>query len=116
MPCTTFLHDCELNVKTSSHEINILLSKVREETGEDWQVIERQIIKHSFWKGDTTIKTFSVYKYVGGMGPWQCINFCTSDSHKESLAGITGVDECTVVNYFYGILAGTQAMRLKIHD
>lgn len=115
MPLTTFLHDSELNVKTSSHEINILLADVRRETGEDWQVVERTRTIHSFWKGDKVVRGYSVYKYVGGMGPWQQINFCTPTSKTNSLAGL-GIDECTVVNYLYGILAGVNAIERKYRD
>ena len=42
MCITTFLHDSELNVATSSQELNKLLKTVREETKEDWQVIRSE--------------------------------------------------------------------------
>ena len=117
MTCTTFLHDCELNIKTSNADLNLLLSDVRDATGEDWQVIERKFIITpawwNFWTKPTDISKFSVYKYVGGIGPWQCINFCTPRSIYESLTGLQGVDSSTVINYFYGILAGAQAIERK---
>lgn len=112
MVCTTFLFEDELNVNTSSKEINSLLAEIRSKTGDylSWQVVERQVkLKSAWWKFWSTEKTFSrfnVYRYVGGFGPWQCINFYTESSDNNSLAGISGVDATVVVNFLYGLLAG----------
>lgn len=114
MPCTTFLHESELNKQTSNPHINELLGYVRDETGEDWQILERTFEpRRAFWQKPKQVKTYEVYKYVGGMGPWQVINFCVENSETESLAGMCGVPAHIVINYLYGILAGAQAVERK---
>jgi hypothetical protein len=114
MTCTTFLHDSELNKPTTNPHINELLGYVRQETGENWQVIEREVeLKAAFWQKKKKIKLYEVFKYVGGIGPWQCINFCVPSSEENSLAGCLGVESFVIINYMYGILAGAQAVERK---
>lgn len=117
MVCTTFLYDCELNVNTSNSEINSLLAEIRNKTGDNhsWQVIERQIILTPAWwnflSTKKTVSRFNLYRYVGGCGPWQCINFYTDSSGDNSLVGLGGVDASVIVNFLYGLLAGLQESR-----
>lgn len=103
---TTFLHDGELNVPTSNSVINELLSEVRAKTGEDWQVIERtRQQKYVFqpWKKPKNISLYELYVYVGGVGPWQQINFYRDNS--DSSINITNGAEL-IIAFFYGILCG----------
>lgn len=116
MPCTTFLHDGELNQPTSNEMINELLQYARQETGADWQIIERTVTPRvPFWRKAKEVKVYEVYKYVGGMGPWQCINFCVENSETESMSGMFGVSAHIVINYLYGMLAGAQDVERKLN-
>jgi len=103
---TTFLYDGELNVPTSNSVINEMLSEVRAKTGKDWQVIERtHTKKYAFqpWKKPKKISLYELYIYVGGVGPWQQINFYRDNS--DSSINISN-DAELVVAFFFGILCG----------
>lgn len=103
MCITTFLHDSELNVPTSNEELNKLLKTVREETKEDWQVIERSYVQRKIFKKPVTVKYYELYKFVGGCGPWQLINFYRSDSGTSIN---TGNSVEMVVAFLLGIRSG----------
>jgi hypothetical protein len=108
---TTFLHDGELNVPTVNDVLNKTLAEVREATGENWQIVERA--KEKRFAFNTKIKTayaYELYLYVGGMGPWQMINF-----YKESSdCSINPVNNADVVMAFLlGILTGVNQERRK---
>jgi hypothetical protein len=113
MPLTTFLHDCELNKPTSNKVLNELLSEVRQKTGRDWQIIERQCYnKKRWWKShrNNKVTEYELYVYVGGFGPWQQINFYNeSQDSSINLKNPSSV----VAAYLFGILAGVHSMELK---
>jgi hypothetical protein len=99
---TTFLYDSEKNQKTNYPEVNQLLDKVRHLTGEDWQLVPINITTKKWYK--TTHETFwGLYVYVGGVGPYQQINFfnCKSNSSINIYVPIG-----YVANYLMGIVAG----------
>lgn len=82
MTCTTFLHDSELNQKTPYSDVNKLLQSVREITKQDWQIVPINITTKKWYK--TTHETFlGLYVYVGGIDPWQQINFFSRRSHSS---------------------------------
>lgn len=112
---TTFLHDGELNQLTSNKTINELLAEVREKTGQDWQVLELTCTpKSKWWKPAGAPKKFyEVYVFVGGMGPWQQINFYRESA--DSSINIR-VDADVLVAYFYGILVGIHSKEMKNDD
>jgi hypothetical protein len=84
MTCTTFLHDNELNVSLPNAECQKILDEVRNKTGENWQVVELKFTTASSWfdrvLGKKKPPLYGLYVYVGGMGPWQQINFFRIDS------------------------------------
>jgi hypothetical protein len=110
MVCTTFLHDGELNVPTSNKELNSILKEIRNKSGEDWQVVERvyNVRKHLWSMG--TRKTYELYKYVGGCGPWQQINFYRED---EATSINLSNSATTVIAFLYGMLAGLHCKEMK---
>lgn len=106
---TTFLHDGELNVPTSNKDLNEILKLVRDKSGEDWQVVERTIYYNTpFWRLPRERKCYELYKYVGGCGPWQQINFYRSDSNTSiNLSNPAEV----VISFLYGMLAGLHSTK-----
>ncbi len=113
MVCTTFLHDSELDRPTSIRELNELIVRVREKTGQNWQVIERFVDVSppwwKFWETPYKFPVFELYVYVGGIGPWQQINFYRR--HPWSI-NLSNSDE-HVIAYLYGVLAGVHAKEMK---
>ena len=113
MVCTTFLHSGELDRPTSNKTINTVLAEVREVTGQNWQVIER-FADYSppwwkFWETPLKLPVYELYVYVGGVGPWQQINFYRDHSWSINLSNSAE----HVIAYLFGILAGTQAKETK---
>jgi hypothetical protein len=83
MTCTTFLYDCELNVPLPNAECQKILDEVRKKTGNDWQVVELSTAPLTWIDrllGREKTPLYGLYVYVGGMGPWQQINFFRIDS------------------------------------
>ena len=111
---TTFLHSGELNIPTSDKNVNEALQEVRNLTGTDWQIIEREVeVTPAFWKfwqSPMIVKSYELFCYVGGCGPWQQINFYRA--HSASSIGIV-VSADLVVAYLYGILSGANHEKLK---
>jgi hypothetical protein len=103
MCITTFLHDSELNVPTSNEELNKILKTVRDETKEDWQVIERSYVQRKIFKKPVVVKYFELYKWIGGFGPWQLINFYRANS-ETSINTENSAD--VVVSFLMGIRSG----------
>lgn len=114
---TTFLHDSELNRPTSDKEINYLIGAIRELSAENWQVVERihRVYPRFFkiWRTCELVKYYEIYKYVGGFGPWQQINFYPGPDASSSIN--TSGNVTTVSAFLYGLLAGIHDER-KIHD
>lgn len=104
---TTFLHDGELNVPTSNSTLNEVLAQVREaDPSANWQVIERVTEKRcrrGLWFEMKQRRSYELYIYVGGMGPWQLINFYQENSGSSINVG-NSAD--LVVAFLLGILAG----------
>jgi hypothetical protein len=112
MVCTTFLSDSELNVPTSNDDLNELLKEVRKVSGEDWQITERMtelpVPAWKFWAAREFVKTYELFVYVGGCGPWQQINFYRDGSDYT----INIRNRCELVMaYLYGIVAGVHSQR-----
>jgi hypothetical protein len=104
---TTFLHDGELNVPTSNSTLNEVLAQVREaDPSANWQVIER-VTEKRYWSGlwfeVEQRRSYELYLYVGGIGPWQQINFYRENS-SSSINTSNSAD--LVVAFLLGILAG----------
>lgn len=74
MTCTTFLHDGELNQPLPDQECQLILEEARKRTGKDWQVVPLYVTRRK-WLKKQTKTLYGVYVYVGGVGPWQQINF-----------------------------------------
>jgi len=103
MTCTTFLHDGELNQPLPNAELQKILEEVRERTGKNWQVVPIQTTSGRWpYKKNKTL--YGVYVYVGGMGPWQQINFYAEGSDSSINLYVT-LD--LVAAYLFGIHAGT---------
>ena len=105
MVCTTFLHSGELNQKLPNAEAQLLLETARKETGKDWQVVAFPSTKKKWFSSKVTTY-YGVYVHVGGVGPWQQINFYV-EGNKSSFGCYVSLE--TVCAYFQGILSGTQA-------
>jgi hypothetical protein len=115
---TTFLHDGELNQKLSSQELADVLADARKVTGQDWQVVERTQRwterKWFFKKVPRTSRKYEIYIYVGGMGPWQAINFYDESPVSPNLTSINfTVSVDVAVAFFYGVLAGAHYIGVK---
>ena len=112
---TTFLHDGELNRTTSDKEINDLMEMIRARSTENWQVVERECrIDPPFWRfleQYKIIKYYEVYKYVGGCGPWQQINFYPGPNADSSIN--PSGNATTVSSFLYGLLAGLHETNSK---
>jgi hypothetical protein len=74
MTCTTFLHDGELNQPLPDKECQLILDEARKNTGKGWQVVPIYVTSRKWFKKRTET-LYGVYVYVGGVGPWQQINF-----------------------------------------
>ena len=74
MTCTTFLHEGELNQPLPDAEVQQILDEVRKLSGEDWQVVPLPPRSTGLFRRKQPTY-YGVYVYVGGMGPWQQINF-----------------------------------------
>jgi len=101
MTCTTFLHNGELNQPLPNTEVQEFLDIARAQTGKDWQVVPITISSRKWFK--TTYSTlYGVYVYVGGMGPWQQINFFNEGS-GSSINLYVPIE--TVGAFFMGMVA-----------
>ena len=74
MTCTTFLHESELNQRLPDQEAQYILEEARKHSEKDWQVVPFPVTRRKWFRKRTEI-LYGVYVYVGGMGPWQQINF-----------------------------------------
>lgn len=106
MTCTTFLYESDINNILADKEVQALLDEVRKKTGKDWQVVKHQYsIKKNWFLPTKTIERYGVYVFVGGFGPWQQINFYSTDECSMSFYVTLDV----VANYLMGILVGLDA-------
>lgn len=105
MTCTTFLSSWELNRPSSNGVINTLLAEVRQKTGKDWQVTEREAkVARPWWRrfGKVkTVKLFTLYRGIGGV-EYQIVNFYRN--HDWSINHENDAE--LVVSYLHGILTG----------
>jgi hypothetical protein len=100
MTCTTFLHDGELDQKLPDPEIQQIFDEAKKRTGKNWQVVPLHVTRRKWFK--THAETlYGVYVYVGGIGPWQQINFYRQDS-KSSINLYVPLE--VVAAYFLGML------------
>ena len=106
MCITTSLYDSEQNQVIKNKEIAELLAEVREKTGENWQVIEREYVSRPRWFKEI-VRTFryELYVEVGGCMPFQMINFYR-DKMTSSINTRTNAE--LIIAYFYGMLSGLQ--------
>ena len=74
MTCTTFLHDSELNVPLPDQRVQEILDEVRELSGQDLQVVPLPRPPARLFR-PAPPQLYGVYVYVGGIGPWQQLNF-----------------------------------------
>lgn len=104
MTCTTFLHDCELNQKLPDAEAQYILDRVRELSGKDWQVVPLPSFEKKKWfSKKKPVQYYGVYVYIGGIGPWQQINFFSSENRSSINLYVT-LEE--VVAFFLGMYSG----------
>ena len=101
MACTTFLHDGELNQKLPDPEVQYIFEEAKKHSGKDWQVVPLHVHRRKWFKKQTETY-YGVYVYVGGIGPWQQINFYREDS-RSSLNLYVPLE--VVAAYFLGMLA-----------
>ena len=103
MTCTTFLHESELNQQLPQADIQQLLDEVRKLSGQDWQVVALPGRRIGLFGRKKAPTLYGVYVYVGGIGPWQQINFYR-DGMKSSFGLYVPLE--VVAAYFYGMLNG----------
>lgn len=101
MTCTTFLHDCELNQSLPYKECQMVLDEARKHTGKNWQVVQYKFTSRKWFRKHTET-LYGVYVYVGGVGPWQQINFFQEDARSSFNLY---VPLAVVDAYFLGMLA-----------
>lgn len=100
MTCTTFLHDGELNQRLPDPELQSLLQEVRKATGRDWQVVSHTFARRGWFKRPVAL--YGLYIYVGGMGPWQQINFYR-DGAETSINLYVPLE--LIAAYLYGVIS-----------
>lgn len=109
MTCTTFLHDGQLNQPLPDQECQLILEEARKRTGKDWQVVPFYVTRRKWFKKQT--KTlYGVYVYVGGVGPWQQINFYRENA-RSSINLYVPLE--VVAAYFLGMLAVPSEANLR---
>lgn len=114
MCCTTFLHAGELNIPTSNKDLNTVLADVRIATKEDWQVVEVKFkTPKRLFRKQTEYSCYELYKYVGGCGPWQIINFYR-DNSSSSINFTTSAE--LVMAFLFGILSGVNTAERNIQN
>lgn len=101
MTITTFLHDSELNQRLPDSECQQILEEARERSGKDWQVVPLHVTRRKWFKVKTET-LYGVYVYVGGVGPWQQINFYREGA-RSSINVYVPLE--VVAAYFLGMLA-----------
>jgi hypothetical protein len=113
MVMTTFLNAHEIDQILPDPSIQTLLDEVRKLTGEDWQIVYHPMNVRgglkTFFKLNT-VDLYSLYVYVGGIGPYQCINFYSSPE-EFSINTLVGLD--TISNYLMGIVTGFRCVEFK---
>lgn len=87
---TTGIHPSKLNMPTRDAELNALLKKVRQTTGQNWQAVE-YCEKLTFGR---RIHWYGLYLEVGGVLPYQQISgISTAKEAKGYLAGfLAGIE------------------------
>lgn len=93
----TILRKSECNQATSNPVLNEMLMQVREETGKNWQVLERR--EKRWWKE----RVFYLLCCETHPPMFQIMNFY--NEHSGTSTNITNSAD-VVVSFLYGILAG----------
>jgi hypothetical protein len=101
---TAFLGDNEIGQIVPDKEVQACLEEVRRRTGKNWQVVRHTYRKRQGWFRSTEVTVWELYLYVGGVGPWQVINFRNPDPEGSSI--YHAVDLGFIAAYLYGILVG----------
>lgn len=101
MTCTTFLHEGELNQPLPDQECQLILEEARKHSGKDWQVVPIHVIRWKWFRKHVET-LYGVYVYVGGVGPWQQINFYREGT-RSSINLYVPLE--VVAAYFLGMLA-----------
>lgn len=101
MTITTFLHDGELNLPLPDAEMQQIFDEAKRRTGKNFQIVPIQVT-HRKWFRTKTKTLYGVYVYVGGIGPWQQINFFREDC-RSSINVYVPLE--VVAAYFLGMLA-----------
>jgi len=102
MTCTTFLHDGELNQPLPDAGVQAILDEVRKVSGQNWQVVPLPM-RRTGWFRRKQPAFYGVYVCVGGIGPWQQINFWSADV-KWSINLYQPLE--VVAAYLLGMLGG----------
>lgn len=104
MTCTTFLHDGELNQPLPDPEAQSLLDEVRKLSGENWQVVPLPPRRSGLFRRKVPTY-YGIYVYVGGMGPWQQINFWSGSADTRSSINLYQPLD-VIAAYLLGMLGG----------
>ena len=102
MTCTTFLHNWELDQPLPDPELQSIFDEAKKRTGKNWQVVKLEQWQQPSWWRKKPETLYGVYVYVGGMGPWQQINFFKEGS-RSSINLHVPLE--VVAAYFLGMLA-----------
>jgi len=102
MCITTCLYDSEQNQVLKNKEISELLDEIREVTGENWQVIEREYITKFWFKENIKTISYELYVEVGGCLSFQMINFYRDEMSSSINPRVTAE---LIIAYFYGMLS-----------
>lgn len=92
MPMYTILGSEEKDIFTSNDELNAALIKVRNITGEDWQVRERIIVKKRF------LRKTKEYRFI------QLLVADDTTSMYRVIIGANTIETC--IMYLYGVVSG----------
>ena len=116
---TTFLHDGELNQPLPFRWMDEVLLDVRTATKENYQVVNHPSL---YWgwekKWGIPVKrvllsedNWALYRWVGGCGPWQQINFFRAVSTSSINPYANNLD--LIISYLFGILAGINDAKIN---
>jgi len=104
----TALSADEINQPIRDAAVAALLSVVRKTTREDWQLVERIVLRRR-WGLRRKVRLYELYVNAGGSPPWRCVNY----QLPRTVAAVGGDDGGQVVAFLLGLLAGVERGRAR---
>ena len=107
---TTILYDYEMNVPLQNGELQRTLDFIRAKSNMNWQVVARELLVKKkawqFFRKHRKKTMYEVYVEVGGVLPWQLLNFMNGTYLTEPELGA----------YLMGLKNGWEMKEYVEHD